>query len=140
MQAEENKRVKSKSKKDDGLHNGYYQTMMDKKDAVEGAFSLYLDAVRQWVRVDEKAKQQVTCSAPAETKTWLTGKEWAEQLGIKTNLLNSRLCVLRSHLPKEMILFCDWRKKIPLYKAKELGEWIEKNYPGLLKPTKQRKV
>lgn len=138
MQPKETKCVKSKSKKDDNIHNGYYQTMMDDKARVENAFAAYLDSVKRWVAVDNKQSNQITHSEPLNAKEWYTGRDWARRIGIKQNFLNSRLHVLRDHLPKDMVLFSGYRKKIPLYKAKELGEWIEKNYPGVLKPSRAR--
>lgn len=138
MQVKETKCVKSKSKKDCDIHNDYYQTMMEKKKAVEAAFSLYLDSVKEWVKNDEESKRQVARSEPEASKEWFTAKEWARQLGIKQNLLNSRLCVIKRHIPKEMLLFNNYRTKIPLYKTRELSAWVEKNYPGVLKPCYER--
>lgn len=138
MQPKEVKCVRSNSKKDADLHNGYYQTMQTNKTVVENAFSSYLESVRLWCIEDERSKQQITCSSAPEPKEWVSAKEWAELLGVKPNLLNSRLYTIRSFLPKEFIKFDGYRKKYPLYKAKELIAWMNVNFPGMLKPQRKR--
>lgn len=138
MQPKEVKCVRSNSKKEDDLHNGYYQTMQTNKTVVENAFSSYLESVRLWCIEDERSKQQITCSSPPGPKEWLSAKEWAELLGVKPNLLNSRLYSIRSLIPKEFIELDRYRKKYPLYKAKELTAWMDVNFPGMLKPQRKR--